>query len=39
MYARIWTFETLHKTIYCTGPDLRIMPEVNFREFIFHALR
>jgi hypothetical protein len=33
MYIGLRTSDALHKTICCIGPGLRIMLEVNFREF------
>ena len=33
MYAGLWTFDTLHKTICCIRAGLRILLEVTFREF------
>jgi hypothetical protein len=39
MYAGLCALDTLHKIICCIGPGLRIMLQVNFREFSFCALR
>jgi hypothetical protein len=39
MYIGLRTSVTLHKTLCCIGPGLCIMLEVNFREFVFYALR
>jgi hypothetical protein len=38
MYARQSAFEILHKTTCSIGPELCIMLEVNFREYLNHEL-